>query len=226
MVDKTQALHIQSDSQTFVNGLTKHLPHWENKDFLGIENEQELRSTVSFLRQREAPTTLTWIKGHSGIAGNDEADRLANEGRNKEQGDEVDLEIQPPFRLTGLRLSKITQSLAEKAIKRKKARTPTYQAKLQRRATIRNSGMAQASAAEINEATPTEATLWKSIRNRGITKRIQFFLWMTYHDAYKVGNYWEQIPGYEQRANCQYCRVPETMEHILLECSCPGQQLI
>ncbi|KAJ3716678.1 hypothetical protein C8R42DRAFT_588198 [Lentinula raphanica] len=46
------------------------------------------------------------------------------------------------------------------------------------------------------------------------------------HDAYKVGTYWDQIPGYEQRANCQHCRVPETLEHILLECECPGQNEI
>ncbi|KAJ3828617.1 hypothetical protein F5880DRAFT_1621083 [Lentinula raphanica] len=86
--------------------------------------------------------------------------------------------------------------------------------------------MAQACAAEINGSTPSEGVLWKSVRHKDITKRIQFFLWMLYHDAYKVGEYWEQIPGFEQRANCPHCRVPETMEHILLECTCPGQQTV
>ncbi|KAJ3838514.1 hypothetical protein F5878DRAFT_652017 [Lentinula raphanica] len=134
--------------------------------------------------------------------------------------------VNPQFKLTGLRLSKITQSLAEKAIKREKAKSTSYQRKINRRATTQNLGRAQACAAEVNGKTPSEPLLWRSVRHRDISRRIQFFLWMTFHDAYKVGTYWEQIPGYEHRSNCQYCHVPETMQHILLECSCPGQQTI
>ncbi|KZT28239.1 hypothetical protein NEOLEDRAFT_1230941 [Neolentinus lepideus HHB14362 ss-1] len=43
------------------------------------------------------------------------------------------------------------------------------------------------------------------------------------HDAYKIGHYWEKITNHEHRSLCQRCGVPESMEHILTECSSPGQ---
>jgi hypothetical protein len=49
---------------------------------------------------------------------------------------------------------------------------------------------------------------------------------MVIHDGYKVGEYWERITNYQQRAICAHCRVTESMDHILTECMCPGQGLI
>ncbi|KAJ3762358.1 hypothetical protein EV360DRAFT_4963, partial [Lentinula raphanica] len=225
-VAPTQNLVIKSDSKTFVQGLTKHLQEWEDRAYIGIENAREIEATAATLRKRRALTKLTWVKGHSGIEGNEKADRLANEGRQKPHTDEVELEVPPNLKVTGVKLVNISQSLAERAIKIRKMRTPTYKRKLERRATVQNVGRAQACVAEITGTVPSETLIWKSIRHKDISRRIQFFLWMAMHDAYKVGTYWDQIPGYEQRANCQHCRVPETLEHILLECECPGQNEI
>lgn len=35
--------------------------------------------------------------------------------------------------------------------------------------------------------------------------------------------YWDNIQGYEPRGVCAHCGTTESMGHILLECSCPGQ---
>ncbi|KAJ3816644.1 hypothetical protein F5880DRAFT_1626472 [Lentinula raphanica] len=207
---RDQNLSIKSDSKTFVNGLTRDLRKWEDKGFIGIENASEIQATAATLRDRHALTKLTWIKGHSGIEGNEIADNLANEGRQKAHSDEINLDIPQTLNLTGMKLKSLTQSLVERAIKIKKMRKPAYKKKLERRATKCNIGRIQACIEECTD----------------IGRRVQFFLWMTVHDAYKVGSYWEQIPGYEHRANCQHCRVPETMEHILLECECSGQKEI
>ncbi|KAJ3820010.1 hypothetical protein F5880DRAFT_1488743 [Lentinula raphanica] len=226
MAARDQNLSIKSDSKTFVNGLTRDLQKWEDKGFIGIENAPEIRATAATLRDRHALTKLTWIKGHSGIEGNELADNLANEGRQKAHSDEINLDIPQTLNLTGMKLKSLTQSLAERAIKIKKMRKPAYKKKLERRATMCNIGRTQACIEERTGSIPSEALIWKSIRHKDIGRRVQFFLWMTVHDAYKVGSYWEQIPGYEHRANCQHCRVPETMEHILLECECSGQKEI
>ncbi|KAJ7716486.1 hypothetical protein DFH07DRAFT_762425, partial [Mycena maculata] len=52
------------------------------------------------------------------------------------------------------------------------------------------------------------------------------FMWRCLHQAYKIGGYWRNIPTYEHYAVCQHCNVDESMEHVLLECSAPGQEVL
>lgn len=46
------------------------------------------------------------------------------------------------------------------------------------------------------------------------------------HNAYKLGKFWDNIPGFEQRGMCPTCDVEESIEHILLECDAPGRTQI
>jgi len=46
------------------------------------------------------------------------------------------------------------------------------------------------------------------------------------HDGYKVGDYWDGKNEVEIRGRCHRCHVPESMEHILLECEETGQREI
>ncbi|EIW56839.1 uncharacterized protein TRAVEDRAFT_128188 [Trametes versicolor FP-101664 SS1] len=48
------------------------------------------------------------------------------------------------------------------------------------------------------------------------------FWWKALHGALKIGPYWDNIPGYEQRSTCTHCGVPESLEHIWNECDAPG----
>ncbi|KAJ7266816.1 hypothetical protein C8J57DRAFT_976327, partial [Mycena rebaudengoi] len=76
--------------------------------------------------------------------------------------------------------------------------------------------------------TPTDEQIWKSIRNTDIdiTCTIRDFLWRCLHQSYKCGTYWRNISTYEHWGICPTCQVDETMEHLLLECNTPGQELI
>jgi ribonuclease HI len=63
-----------ADSRYAIEGLTKHLPDWENRGWINVENSKYLRATVYQLRRRSAQTSFIWVKGHTGHNGNEQAD--------------------------------------------------------------------------------------------------------------------------------------------------------
>jgi hypothetical protein len=48
----------------------------------------------------------------------------------------------------------------------------------------------------------------------------------SYLYTFKVGDIWYHIDTHEIRGQCHSCGVPETLEHIALECDASGQKLI
>ncbi|KAF5376341.1 hypothetical protein D9757_008664 [Collybiopsis confluens] len=219
-------LIIMSDSKTSIDGVTKYRKKWEDQGFLGIANSYEFKATIASLRARKAPTTLKWVKGHSGNAGNERADELAKEGAEKTTADCVNMSIDPKLHVTGIKVKHLTQSMAYKAIRRAKMKKECYKKALDRRATKANIGRAKCVSEEINGEEPTDRSLWRSLRHKDFSRKFRFFIWMTAHEGYKVGTYWDNIPTFEHRANCTSCGVPETLDHILTECDCPGQKEI
>ncbi|KAG2088266.1 uncharacterized protein F5147DRAFT_748446 [Suillus discolor] len=70
----------------------------------------------------------------------------------------------------------------------------------------------------INGETPTNDQVWRSLRSLDTPKNIWGFLWKSLHGAYKIGEFWDKIPNCEMRGRCGLCDLPESMEHILLDC--------
>ncbi|RDX49565.1 RnaseH-domain-containing protein, partial [Lentinus brumalis] len=211
-------LHIVTDSKYLVDGLTRRLPAWERKGWLNIANATELQDLVARLRERSAVTTLRWVKGHSGIPGNEGADKLATLGAEKDAP--VPLRQAPvDFLRKGASLRWITQRLAYKGIRNSKA-------KEEREASARMIAQVQASLQDVLGTSPTSGRIWKSIRHKDIPRKMRDFWWKALHNALRVGHYWSHITGYEMRANCMICGSEESLEHILLECDAPGQRCI
>ena len=73
---------------------------------------------------------------------------------------------------------------------------------------------------------PTEKKIWEGLKGKEIRRQITDFLWKQLHGRLKIGEYWKNIPGYEERSLCQECNTTETMEHILLECRAEGREEI
>lgn len=220
---KSSPMLIVSDSRYVIDGLTKSIRKWEDEGWFTVKNAEVMRATVSQFRARKAPTTLRWIKGHSGDQGNDGADEQAGNGCWKDESDLIDMTIEPRLLITGAKLQAMTQSLAYRIIRGLKMEEPKYQNALDRYATGKNVTTALKAAGEHREVPPLQDQLWNSIRSKDIPRNIRFFLWMMIHDGYKIGNYWKNIAGYAERGTCSECGVVETMEHILITCKARGQ---
>ena len=79
---------------------------------------------------------------------------------------------------------------------------------------------------EFFEETPTDEAIWKGMRHRDITKKIQDFLWKHTHGIYRLGIFWTHIPGFEDRAECPICGKYDTFKHIMLECDLVEQKTV
>ncbi|KAI0355174.1 ribonuclease H-like protein [Trametes cingulata] len=210
-------LHIVSDSKYVVDGLTRYLPKWERIGWIGVKNADLFQAAAAALRARSAPTTLRWVKGHSADVGNEGADRLAKMGAEKPQPYRpVSLPPRKRFLLAGASLRDLTQSLAYKGI-RAQAR------KHNRLTTERTLQLIRSAVLGATGLDFTESRIWTALRKDPIMRKTRDFLWKAIHGAQKVGNFWSHVPGYEHRATCVRCGVPESMEHILTECAATGQ---
>ncbi|KDQ56067.1 hypothetical protein JAAARDRAFT_133158 [Jaapia argillacea MUCL 33604] len=201
-----------TDSMYVIDGLTKHLPEWEDRGWIGVENSEFFKAAAYRLRTRSATTTFWWVKGHSGDQGNDAADRMAAAGAAKLIPDQLDLLVPKEFDLQGAKLATMTQAIAYQGIQSRSIppTRPGARTRLE---------ITRAALKELSPDGETDATIWKGCRNKDIRNPIQQFIYKTLHKTQKVGKYWLPIPNKQERARCSSCGAEdESMEHILTEC--------
>lgn len=72
---------LYSDSTYVIKGMTQWLKNWKNKGYKNIKNP-DLWQKLDTLNQSHK-ISWQWVKGHSGIEGNERADKLAGLARIK-----------------------------------------------------------------------------------------------------------------------------------------------
>ncbi|KAL0058903.1 hypothetical protein AAF712_014385 [Marasmius tenuissimus] len=164
---------IQSDSKYAIEGLTKHLESWKDRGYIGVENAHIIEVIAARLRARKARTAFKWVKGHTGDPGNEEADKLASLGRQKQQPDLIDMTIPPDLDISGAKLSKITQALAYRGIKNIKENTLKYQEARDRTSIRKNLAKAKRATKNVARTAPSEKQLWNSLKNKNNWKLLE-----------------------------------------------------
>ncbi|KAF5376091.1 hypothetical protein D9615_007753 [Tricholomella constricta] len=222
--DDDTALNLELDSKYVIDQVTKNLTKNEDSGYIGSSNPELIKVTVARLRTRKTKTNVKWVKGHAGHARNEGADKLADEGTRAIAQPPNDL-IDPTLRITGAKLSKVTQSLAQKAIQAKKRRSKWSE----RERTKRNLEHTKDCQEDMFNTRPTSGKIWKAVRNKDFSRKTQYFLWMTMHDGYMTGSHWLRPnlrQDLQERATCKHDGQLETMDHILTKCESPGQKEI
>ncbi|EPQ51946.1 hypothetical protein GLOTRDRAFT_17279, partial [Gloeophyllum trabeum ATCC 11539] len=187
-----------------------------------IANSAFFRVAAYQLRRRSATTAFQWVKGHSGISGNEEADKLAKEGAHKDHPDQIDLSIPPNFNLQGAKLSAVTQRIAYRTLRHQLSpRSPP------RKTTTRTISRVQDGLEDLTGSRETPKQLWLSCRNPNFRPLIKQFLFKATQQAYRIGDSWSPIPGYQDRAICPTCEdSSDNLDHILLECLSPARRIV
>ena len=216
---RTLPLRICSDSKFAIEGLTKHARDWEARDWIGIKHGQLFKCVTAWIRARQNTTTLQWVKGHAGITGNEEADKLAAEGTRGERPENtIDLRAPRNTTATGAKLNSISQTLTYHHLKGK--------GEITRRATSRSLRTIEEETKEVFGLTPTTEAIWRSMGHRDISRKTRDFLWKHAHGLYRLGSFWNNIEGYEERGVCPLCQQTETFQHILQECCSKERETI
>ena len=213
-------LCVVSDSRYVIDGLTKHSRKWEDRGWIDVQHNDFFQSIVAWMRWRNAKTRFRWVKGHNGTRGNEEADRLAGEGAGKPPPGEHNALKHPQNQLTrGAKLCRLEQRDFYKALRDRK-QIPT------RKRTERNVGIIQACTQATFDTNPTTEQVWLATKHKDFTRKTRDFLWKSTQNAYKIGEYWLPIVGYEQRGTCPICDEQEDMEHILTTCKAKARGIM
>jgi ribonuclease HI len=88
--DEKKSLEIMTDSMYVINAINKWIKKWETNEWLTIKNQPVKNSDLlkrlkQLIDNRIGSVQLTFVKGHEGNYGNEQADKLSKEGSIKDK---------------------------------------------------------------------------------------------------------------------------------------------
>ncbi|KAJ7508391.1 hypothetical protein B0H11DRAFT_1692858, partial [Mycena galericulata] len=218
-------LNFRLNSKYLVRKLTIDVPSLESSGWTGDRDKTLISTIVAALRVRGTRSTFCET-GADGDAGKIQfAIELAKNAisdyppENTIDADDLRTEVPRRYQVQGVSMANTSQATFYHAIRETRPRVDRVKTRIMLDIT-------RYAVKEQSGKTPSDEEIWKSIRNKDITRTIRDFYWRCLHQSYKCGTYWLNLPTYEHRAKCPTCQVDETMEHILVECSAPGRELV
>ncbi|KAF8173025.1 hypothetical protein K438DRAFT_1611225 [Mycena galopus ATCC 62051] len=199
-------LTLVSPNDCLSKAMTIKLSLWEQEGWVGVRHRKILKCLAAELKARCVKTTfVVAAQGSDAQRLCREAARSAKLGTRRNRAHEITLDIPPGTALTGICLQGNRQKTFYRGIRETKT---------------------QALSRHLRDRLVTDEDIWRSLRGKALTPRVSQFLWKSMHNAHRIGHYWTHIPECEDRAICQTCGVEESIEHILLKCVSPGQDII
>ncbi|KAJ7127522.1 ribonuclease H-like protein [Mycena crocata] len=218
-------LNFRLKSKHVIRKLTIDVVSSEASGWTGDKDKTLLTTIVAALRVRGSQSSFCEVTNNEDLEKVGLAKSLAlaalgdYSDENTTDPDDLLTTVPHRYQLQGISLAQSSQALFYRAIRERKAQP-------ERMKTCVMLDITRYAVKDQCGKTPSDEQIWKSIRDKDITRTIRDFLWRGLHQSYKCGTYWHNIPGYEHWGICHTCQVDETLEHILLECSAPGQDLI
>ncbi|OSD03192.1 hypothetical protein PYCCODRAFT_1444583 [Trametes coccinea BRFM310] len=207
-----------------MDAVTKRKQKYEDEGFIHQKNGELTRAIIGATLARPTHSAFRWVKGHNGDPANEAADSLAGIGAEKATADDVNLEIKPELVLTGVKLSKMSQRLAYRAIRQRKDCTVSIRAKTTQRVARILEDLEDDCGIQVSET-----QLWKSLKKSYVLREARQWLWMVIHDAYMVGTHWlrpNMSAELQERAMCKQCGQTDSLEHIIFTCTATGRETI
>jgi len=224
--NKCDDLEIESDSLMSLRTICSDTEKYEDHNWLDIQNTDLLKSILIKLHTRPARTAFKWVKGHDNNYGNNEADKLANKGRESEETLRLDNEewvknhsaLQDRASLQVLEAKHtykvVLDWLPKKAL-------PTKYLEVIKEAKNR--------AEDTTRLCPTTKKLTKGFKTLRVPTQLRDHMRCIVIGKLKCGTFWSNLPGYKDRVHCSFCKkkgLPDTIEseqHMWIDCENNGQ---
>lgn len=117
-IDKRMHLHCKLKSTKIL--LIKKLKTMEETGYIRVKNSELIQATVATIQKRGNKSMVKQHSNQNDYTKIAKAAECAKRGAYKQAPDEMALEVPPTLKLTGAKLSKMTQSLAYKGIRSQK----------------------------------------------------------------------------------------------------------
>ncbi|XP_006460379.1 hypothetical protein AGABI2DRAFT_177963 [Agaricus bisporus var. bisporus H97] len=215
-------LQIITDSLKLAKYLTSDYQQDEDNGWTQCPNSPAIKKALTLLKARKAKTSFHIFEPSSKPPHLQTAYEMAIEALNKRPWDTEGASLATTYYPRGAKLATQSQANLYKLL------TEASNPPISKNTNENLSRIKEDIKSRFNYAPSTEK-IWLNLRkNKNITRKIREFLFCAIRETYRIGKFWDHMNDDETKSKqfCSHCRETESMEHILCQCTIPGQSQI